>query len=243
MALDNIAVTVREGDSFDELYLNIEKPWGTPYDYSGSVLVADIRRFFNDNNSGQGGVSSVDSFGIVELEPTKGQLALKLTSRQTEALGRNVPLGYTERGTSQSGLAIAVDPTDELQGSFLWDLREYFSVEQAKIISITAGSTFTSSGGVTSNKVRITTEAAHKLAPEDQIIISGTGQSVYDGVDFNANKISVISANVFEIDPTSAGAPAFTVGSTQGTISVYKEDTLAVGTLEVIPRISRDSVS
>mgnify|MGYP007032715836 CR=1 FL=1 len=49
MALDNIAVTVREGDSFDELYLNIEKPWGTPYNYSNSVLVADISRFFNDN--------------------------------------------------------------------------------------------------------------------------------------------------------------------------------------------------
>jgi len=240
MALDNIAVTVREGDSFDELYLNIEKPWGTPYDYSGSVLVADIRRFFNDSTSP---VSAVDSFGIVELNPTKGEVALKLTSRQTEAMGRNIPLGYTERGTLQSGIAQGTDVSDELQGKFLWDLREYYSVSQATINSIASGTAFTTTGGVTANKVRITTAAAHRLTPEDQIIISGTGQSVYDGVDFNANKLSIISATVFEIDPTTAGAPAFSVASTQGTVSVYKEDTLAIGTLEVLPRISRDSVS
>ena len=95
MALDNIAVTVREGDSFDELQLNIEKPWGYPYDYSNSVLVADIRRFFNDSTSP---ASAVDTWGIVETNPTKGQLQLRLSSRQTEALGRNVPLGYDERG-------------------------------------------------------------------------------------------------------------------------------------------------
>ena len=240
MALDNIAVTVREGDSFDELYLNIEKPWGTPYDYSGSVLVADIRRFFNDSTTPP---HEVDSFGIVELNPTQGELALKLSSRQTEAMGRNIPLGYTERGTLQSGIAQGTDVSDELQGKFLWDLREYYSVSQATINSIASGTAFTTTGGVTANKVRITTAAAHRLTPEDQIIISGTGQSVYDGVDFNANKLSIISATVFEIDPTTAGAPAFSVASTQGTVSVYKEDTLAIGTLEVLPRISRDSVS
>lgn len=239
MALDNIAVTVREGDSFDELYLNIEKPWGTPYDFSNSVLVADIRRFFNDSSSP---ASAVDSFGIVELDASKGKLALKLTSRQTEGLGRNVELGYTERGQTQSGLALATDPSDELQGKFLWDLREYFSIQQATISAISAGTTFTT-GSVTANKVRITTAAAHNLTVEDQIILSGTGQSVYDGVDFNANKLSIISTTVFEIDPTSAGAPAFSVSSTQGTVSVYKEDTVAIGTLEVLPRISRDSVS
>lgn len=240
MALDNIAVTVREGDSFDELYLNIEKPWGTPYDFSNSVLVADIRRFFNDSSNP---VSAVDSFGIVELDASKGKIALKLTSRQTEALGRNVVLGYTERGETQSGLAIAADPSDELQGVFLWDLREYFSIQQATISAISSGTTFTTTGGVTANKVRVTTAAAHNLTVEDQIILSGTGQSVYDGVDFNANKLSIISTTVFEIDPTTAGAPAFSVSSNQGAVSVYKEDTLAIGTLEVLPRISRDSVS
>ena len=66
---------------------------------------------------------------------------------------------------------------------------------------------------------------------------------VYDGVDFNANKLSIISGTVFEIEPTTAGAPAFSVGATQGTVKVYKEDTLAIGTLECIPRISRDSTS
>ena len=240
MALDNIAVTVREGDSFDELYLNIEKPWGTPHNISSSVLVADIRRFFNDSTNP---ASAVDSFGIVELDPTAGQVALKLTSRQTEALGRNVPLGYDERGETPGGLAIATDATDELQGKFLWDLREYYSVSQATVSSISSGTTFTTTGGVTANKVRITTSAAHKLTSEDQIILSATGQSVYDGVDFNANKLSIISSTVFEIEPTTAGAPAFSVTSTQGTVSVYKEDTLAIGTLEVLPRISRDSVS
>lgn len=240
MALDNIAVTVREGDSFDELHLNIEKPWGTPHDISSSVLVADIRRFFNDSASPG---SAVDSFGIVELDSTKGVIALKLSSRQTESLGRNIPLGYTERGVEQSGLAISTDPSDELQGKYLWDLREYFSLTQANISSISSGSSFTTVGGVSANRVRVTTSAPHKLTVEDQIILSGTGQSVYDGVDFNANKLSIISSNIFEIDPTTAGSPAFSVGSSQGTVSVYKEDTLAIGTLEVLPRISRDSVS
>jgi len=240
MALDNIAVTVREGDSFDELHLVVEKPWGTPYNYSNSVLVADIRRFFNDNTTP---TSAVDSFGIVELDPANGKIALKLSSRQTEALGRNVPIGYTERGLERAGLGLSVDVSDELQGKFLWDLREYYSDTQASISSITSGTAFTTTGGISANKVRITTSSAHKLTPEDQIIISGTGQSSFDGVDFNANKLSIISGNVFEIEPTTAGAPAFSVGSSQGTIAVYKEDTLAIGTLEVIPRISRDSVS
>ena len=240
MALDNIAVTVREGDSFDELHLNIEKPWGTPHDITSSVLVADIRRFFNDNVTPP---SAVDSFGIVELEATKGRIALKLSSRQTEALGRNIPLGYTERGVEQTGLALSTDPTDEQQGKYLWDLREYFSINQASITSISSGTSFTTLGGVTANKVRITTSGPHNLTVEDQIILSGTGQSVYDGVDFNANKLSIISNTVFEIEPTNAGAPAFSVSSIQGTVSVYKEDTLAIGTLEVMPRISRDSVS
>ena len=225
---------------FPLLYLNIEKPWGTPHDITSSVLVADIRRFFNDNATPS---SAVDSFGIVELDPSKGEIALKLTSRQTEALGRNIPLGYAERGVEQTGLALSTDPTDEQQGKFLWDLREYFSLNQATITSISSGTTFTTAGGVTANKVRITTSSAHNLTVEDQIILSGTGQNVYDGVDFNANKLSIISSNIFEIEPTTAGAPAFSVGSIQGTVSVYKEDTLAIGTLEVLPRISRDSVS
>ena len=240
MALDSINVTVREGDSFDELYLNIERPWGTPYNYSNSVLVADIRRFFNENTNP---VSAVDSFGIVELDPANGQIQLKLTSRQTEARGRNVPLGYTDRGINVSGIATGIDVTDEQQGAYLWDLREYYSVSQATIQSIASGDSFTSAGGGTVNKVRITTTAAHRLTSEDQILITGTGQSVYDSVNFYDNKLKILSSTVFEIEPTTAGAPAFSVSANQGTISVYKEDTLAVGTLEVIPRISRDSVN
>jgi hypothetical protein len=238
MALDPIAITVREGDSFDELYLNIEKPWGTPYDYSNSVLVADIRRYFNNTSD-----AAVDSFGIVEINPTDGVVQLRLTSRQTEALGRNVPLGYEERGISQSGISFGNDPSDEPQGKFLWDLREYYTVPQATISGITAGAAFTSSAGVTSNRVRITTATPHKLTERDQVLITGTGQVVYDGVDFYSNDLAIISSTVFELVPTTAGSPVFSVGASSGTISVYKEDTLAIGTLEVIPRISRDSVS
>jgi hypothetical protein len=240
MALDNIAVTVREGDSFDELYLNIEKPWGTPYDYSNSVLIADIRRFFNNSTTP---ASVVDSFGIVELNKTAGELQLRLTSQQTEALGRNVPLGYTERGIEQSGISSGVDITDEQQGVFLWDLREYYTVSQATISGITSGASFTGPGGVVSNRVRITTTTPHKLTPKDQILITGTGQSVYDNVNFYNNQLAIISNTIFELVPTTNGTPTFSVGSNSGTISVYKEDTLAIGTLEVIPRISRDSVN
>jgi len=240
MSFDNIAVVVREGDTFDELQLNIEKPWGTPHDYSNSVLVADIRRFFNDSTDPP---SAVDSFGLVEINPTLGQLSLRLTSRQTEALGRNTPLGYRERGISPSGLGIGTDRSDEAQGVYLWDLREYFSTVQATITGITAGTSFTAPGGVTASKVRVTTQSAHHLTSEDQILLSGTGQSTYDGVDFQANKLTIIGPTVFEIEPTNAGTPAFSTGSTTGTVSLYQEDTLAIGTLEVIPRISRDSTS
>jgi len=240
MTFENIAVTVREGDTFDELQLNIEKPWGTPYDYSNSVLVADIRRFFNDSTDPP---SPVDSWGIVETNPSKGQLSLRLTSRQTESLGRNVPLGYIERGVSQSGISIGVDITDELQGVFLWDLREYFSTEQASITGITAGDNFTGAGGVVSSKIRITTADRHNLTSEDQILISGTGQTQYDGVNFLPNKLNIITPTIFEIEPTGAGTPSFSGASSTGTVSLYQEDTLAIGTLEVIPRISRDSTS
>ena len=240
MSFDNIAVTVRQGDTFDELQLIIEKPWGTPYDYSNSVLVADIRRFFNDSTTP---ASAVDTFGLVETDPSKGMLSLRLSSRQTEALGRNVPLGYQERGVAPSGIANGIDPTDELQGVFLWDLREYFSTVQATILSISAGSSFTAPGGVVTSRVRVTTASPHNLTTEDQIIISGTGQPSYDGVDFSTNKLVIVGPTIFEIEPTNAGVPAFTAGATQGTVSLYQEDTLAIGTLEVIPRISRDSTN
>lgn len=240
MTLENIAVTVREGDTFEELQLNIEKPWGTPYDYSNSVLVADIRRFFNDSTTPP---SAVDSWGLVETNPTKGQLQLRLSSRQTEALGRNTPLGYTERGINISGLAAGTDGTDELQGVFLWDLREYFTVVLTTITGISAGASFNAPGGVVSSKVRVTTLKDHNLTSEDQILITGTGQASYDGVNFSDNNLNIISPTVFEIEPTTAGTPAFSVTSNVGTLSLYKEDTLAIGTLEVIPRISRDSIT
>lgn len=240
MALDSIDVVVREGDSFDELFLNIEKPWGTPHDFSNSILVADIRRFFNDNTNPS---SVVGSWGIVELDPSQGTLQLKLTSRQTESLGRITPLGYEDRNMVPSGASSAVDAADEPQGPFLWDLREYYTVPQGKtIISIAGGSSFTDNSGSAAKKVLITTEEPHGLTSEDQILISGSGVSAYDGVNLYSNKLSILSATRFEIDPVN-GAPAFSTTANKGTINVYKEDTLAIGTLQVVPRITRDSIS
>lgn len=242
MAMDPIYVTVREGDSFDELYLNIEKPWGTPHDYSNSVLVADIRRFFNDTTPPDQ-PSPVDSFGLVELDPAAGRVKLQLTSAQTEALGRNVPLGYQERLISQSGISNSIDPTDEPQGVYLWDLREYFTLEQATILNIRGGTTFVGPGGSGAQRVRVTTTTPHRLSSQDQIILAGTGQAVYDGVDFYGNSLEILDRYQFEFVPNASGFPAFTASANTGTISVYKEDTICVGTLEVIPRISRDVVS
>lgn len=240
MALDSINVVVREGDSFDELFINIEKPWGTPHDYSNSVLVADIRRFFNDNTEP---TSVVGSWGIVELDPTQGKLQLKLTSRQTESLGRITPLGYEDRDMVPSGASSAVDVTDEPQGPFLWDLREYFTVPTGKsILSIAGGSTFTDSGGNNAQRLLVTTEDPHGLTSEDQILITGTGVSAYDGVNLYTNKLSILSSTKFEIEPAN-GAPAFVDAANKGRINVYKEDTLAIGTLQVVPRITRDSIS
>lgn len=240
MALDSIDVVVREGDSFDELFLKLEKPWGTPHDYTNSILVADIRRFFNDNSNP---ASSVGSWGIVELDPTMGSLQLKLTSRQTESLGRITSLGYEDRDMVPSGASNAIDTSDEPQGPFLWDLREYFTVPQGRsIVSITGGTTFTDASGAAAKKLLVTTEEPHQLTSEDQIFISGTGLSAIDGVNLYPNKLSILSSKQFEIDPVN-GSPAFVEAASKGTINVYKEDTLAIGTLQVIPRITRDSIS
>jgi hypothetical protein len=237
--MEPISITVREGDSFDELYLNIQKPWGTPYDYSGSVLIADIRRYFNEPKLPSQKPAAVDSFGIVELNPKQGELLLKLTSQQTEGLGRTVPLGYTERNRSSSSIGSSIDVTDEIQGPFLWDLREYFSSPGAAIVGITAGPIIT---GTATKRIRVTTETPHLLSSKDQIIFTDTGVSTYDAGDFTQSNLAVISPTIFDIVPdTSTGSPYFIDGATTGRINVYKEDTLAIGNLTVIPRISSDS--
>ena len=45
--MESINVTVREGDSFDELFLAFQKPVGTPHDFSGSEVVAQIKDTFS----------------------------------------------------------------------------------------------------------------------------------------------------------------------------------------------------
>ena len=67
--MESIDVTVREGDSFDELYLAFQKPVGTSRDFSGSELVAQIKETF-------GATTVVDSFGITKLDTTGHLLSL-----------------------------------------------------------------------------------------------------------------------------------------------------------------------
>ena len=83
--MESINLTVREGDSFDELF-PVQKPVGTPRDFTGSELIAQIRTSFT-------GTTVADTFAITKL-PTTGHLKLALSASQTEALARDVSLGY-----------------------------------------------------------------------------------------------------------------------------------------------------
>ena len=104
--MESINVTVREGDSFDELFLGVQKPVGTPHDFSGSEVVAQIKETFAAS-------TVVDSFGILKLSTT-GHLKLALTSSQTEALGRLIASGYGERNTEYGIVQQAADPETSL---------------------------------------------------------------------------------------------------------------------------------
>jgi hypothetical protein len=50
--------------------------------------------------------------------------------------------------------------------------------------------------------------------------------------------VSIVSDTVFEIVPGSGGTPNFSANASGGTLNVLKEDTIVLGTLQVIPRIS-----
>jgi hypothetical protein len=87
--MESINVTVREGDSFDELYLAFQKPVGTARDFASSTLLAQIKEVLGTN-------TVLDTWNVIKL-PTQGHLKLGLTSVQTEALARNIALGYADR--------------------------------------------------------------------------------------------------------------------------------------------------
>jgi hypothetical protein len=225
--MESINLTVREGDSFDELYLAFQKPVGTPRDFSSSELLAQIKDTF-------GATTVVDTFGITKLETT-GHLKLALTSSQTEDLARNVGLGYSERAIDYDVGRQAVDPVDAT-ALFLWDLKElYYVAEGNGITSIASGSVIDAQLGT--NRVRVTTSGRHNLTSQDVIRIAGTSVNGYNQT-YTTNTLSIVSETVFEIVPGSGGTPIYSSTASGGTLNVLKEDTIVLGTLQVKPRIT-----
>jgi hypothetical protein len=224
--MESINVTVREGDSFDELYLAFQKPVGMPRDFTNSTLLAQIKEVF-------GTQTVLDTWNIIKL-PTTGHVKLGLTSNQTEALARNITLGYSERNLTYDVGRQAADPPDA-SALFLWDLKELYFVGAANgIVSITQGTQIDPLLGT--NRIRVTTLGDHGLGSTDVVRISGTSVSAYNAT-YSANSLSIISNTVFEIVP-SAGTPIFSSVSSGGTLQVLKEDTIVLGTLQVKPRIT-----
>lgn len=225
--MESINVTVREGDSFDELFLAFQKPVGTPHDFSGSEVVAQIKDTFSAS-------TVVDSFGITKLS-TAGHLKLALTSSQTEALGRFIASGYAERNAEYGIVQQAADPEDR-SSPYLWDLKElYYIPEGSGIASVTSGTVI--DAGLGTNRIRITTSGNHNLSPNDIVRVAGTTVAGYN-TTYTTNTLSIVSNTVFEIVPGSGGTPNFSSNATGGTINVLKEDTIVLGTLQVLPRIT-----
>ncbi len=224
--MESINVTVREGDSFDELYLAFQKPIGTPRDFTSSELVAQVKETFGTN-------TVVTTFNIVKL-PTTGHLKLGLTSAQTEALGRTIALGYTDRGLTYDVSRQAADP--EEQGAvYLWDLKElYYNETGSGIATVSSGTIVDAELGT--RRIRVTTSGSHNLASTDIVRLTGTSVSGYN-TTYTANTLNIISNTVFEIVP-SGGTPLYSAVASGGVLRVLKEDTIVLGTLRVKPRIT-----
>ena len=223
--MESINVTVREGDSFDELYLAFQKPVGTPRDFTSSEVVAQIKETF--------GGSVVDTFGITKLSAT-GHLKLALTASQTEALRRNIGSGYDERGITYDVGRQAADPAD-IGALYLWDLKELYYVDEGNgIASVTQGTVV--DVGLGTYRMRVTTSGNHNLSSTDIVRLSGTSVSGYN-LTYTANTLNIVSNTVFEVVP-SGGTPLFSSVASGGTLKVLKEDTIVLGTLQVKPRIT-----
>jgi hypothetical protein len=223
--MESINVTVREGDSFDELYLAFQKPIGTPRDFSSSELLAQIKETF--------GGTTVTTFGITKLNTT-GHLKLALTAAQTEALRRDISAGYSERSITYDVGRQAADPGD-LGALYLWDLKELYYVEEGNgIASVTQGTVVDALLGT--NRMRVTTSGSHNLSSTDIVRITGASVSGYN-TTYTANTLNIVSNTVFEIVP-SGGSPLFSSVASGGTLRVLKEDTIVLGTLQVKPRIT-----
>lgn len=223
--MESINVTVREGDSFDELYLAFQKPIGTYRDFTNSELIAQIKETF--------GGDVVDSFNITKLVTT-GHLKLALSSAQTEALRRNIASGYDERLITYDVGRQAADPAD-IGALYLWDLKELYYVEEGTgIVQITQGAVIDPL--LETYRIRVTTIDRHNLGPSDIVRITGTGVAGYNAT-YTANTLDILSEREFEILPVN-NTPVFSTNSFGGTLRVLKEDTIVLGTLQVKPRIT-----
>lgn len=223
--MESINVTVREGDSFDELYLAFQKPIGTYRDFTNSELIAQIKETF--------GGDVVDSFNITKLVTT-GHLKLALSSAQTEALRRNIASGYDERLITYDVGRQAADPAD-IGALYLWDLKELYYVEEGTgIVQITQGTIIDPL--LETYRIRVTTIDRHNLGPSDIVRITGTGVAGYNAT-YTANTLDILSEREFEILPVN-NTPIFSANSFGGTLRVLKEDTIVLGTLQVKPRIT-----
>lgn len=223
--MESINVTVREGDSFDELYLAFQKPIGTYRDFTNSELIAQIKETF--------GGSVIDTFNITKLVTT-GHLKLALSSSQTEALRRNIASGYDERLITYDVGRQAADPAD-IGALYLWDLKELYYVEEGTgIVQIVRGSVIDPL--LERYRIRVTTIDRHNLGPSDIVRITGTGIAGYNAT-YTANTLEILSEREFEISPVN-NTPIFSANSLGGTLRVLKEDTIVLGTLQVKPRIT-----
>jgi hypothetical protein len=223
--MESINVIVREGDSFDELYLAFQKPIGTFRDFTNSELIAQIKETF--------GGEVIDTYNITKLATT-GHLKLGLSSSQTEALRRNIAIGYEERVITYDVGRQAADPAD-IGALYLWDLKELFYVEEGNgILNITQGSLIDPL--LQTFRLRVETIGRHNLGPSDIVRITGTSVAGYNST-YTFNTLSIVNERVFEIIP-ALNVPVFSAASFGGTLRVLKEDTIVIGTLQVKPRIT-----
>jgi hypothetical protein len=223
--MESINVTVREGDSFDELYLAFQKPLGTYRDFTNSEVIAQIKETF--------GGDVIDTFNITKLAAT-GHLKLALSSAQTEALRRNIASGYDERVITYDVGRQAADPAD-IGALYLWDLKELYYVEEGGgIVQMVQGTIIDPL--LLTYRVRVTTVDRHNLGPSDIIRIAGTSVAGYNAT-YTANTLDIIDERTFEILPVN-NVPVFSANSFGGTLRVLKEDTIVLGTLQVKPRIT-----
>ena len=224
--MESINVTVREGDSFDELFLAFQKPVGTSRDFTGSELIAQIKDAFS-------ATTVTDTFAITKL-PTTGHLKLALSAAQTEALARDMEQGYTERGLGYGIAEAGVDPVDAAR-ALLWDLKELFYIDAGSGISGISQGTVVDPA-LSTHKIRVTTSGDHGLGSSDIVRIAGTSVAGYN-TTYTTNTLTIVDNTTFEINPTS-GAPLFSSVASGGTVKVLKEDTIVIGTLKVKPRIT-----